>query len=293
MDWAKAKTILIVVFLAIDIFLGYVILGDSNGTAGYVDKEGLERVTGYLSEKGIQIKGEVPDRKIDMASINVKYKLFNKADTAAAIFTSGEEFSETIGIRTVKLQSEDKTAYIKDNRELTYTDTSISPSDKIDEKGCGRKVRDFLTRLGMKDDADIRSVEHTDGYLRLIYGQSFKGAQIYNSQMEFYVNDSGIHKARIVWFETMKQAGKRTEVISPVIALLYVPLYNNDNPDPSKAVLGVQQGYYFGTGVNEQVDASVVEQGTAFPVWKITTDRDIFYINAYNEKIEGVEKAEK
>lgn len=293
MDWAKAKTILIVVFLAIDIFLGYVILGDSNGTAGYVDSEGLARVTGYLAEKGIQIKGEVPDRKMDMASINVKYKLFSKTNLTAAIFPVGMEFSETIGIRNVKLQSSDITVNIKDSRELAYTDNSISPSDKIDEKGCSRSIREFLARLGMKDDADIRRVEHAEGYLRFIYGQSFKGAPIYNSQMEFYVNDSGIHKARIVWFETIKPAGKRTEVISPVIALLYVPQQNKDNPDPSKEVVGVQQGYYFGTGVNEQVDESVVEQGTAFPVWKITTDRDIFYINAYNEKVEGVEKAGK
>jgi len=37
-------------------------------------------------------------------------------------------------------------------------------------------------------------------------------------------------------------------------------------------------------------DVSEVVEGTAFPVWKIKTDRDIIYINAYNEKVEGIEK---
>jgi hypothetical protein len=108
--------------------------------------------------------------------------------------------------------------------------------------------------------------------------------------MEFHVNNSGVKKARIVWFETVKQSGKKTDVISPLIALLYLPKHNENSTIPSKEVLDIQQGYYFGTGEIGQVDVSKVEEGTAFPVWKITTNRDIIYINAYNEKVEGIEK---
>jgi len=293
MDWAKAKTILIVVFLAIDIFLGYVILGDSQGTAGHVDSESLKRVTDYLTEKGISVRGEIPGRKMDMASISVKYKLFNKDSITASLFSGGGKVTETVEDSNVRLESGAVTVNIKDNRELAYTDSSIGPSEEMDEKDCSKKIRKLLTSLGIKDDAGIRRVEKAGGYMRFVYSQTFKGAQIYNSEMEFYVNASGIHEARIVWFETVRPIGKRTGVISPVIALLYVPEHNNNNPFPSKEVLEVQQGYYFGTGVNEQVDTSVVEGGTALPVWKITTERDIFYINAYNEKVEGVEKAKK
>jgi hypothetical protein len=145
----------------------------------------------------------------------------------------------------------------------------------------------------MKDDADIRRVEDLEGYKRFIYGQSYKGAAIYNSIMEFYVNDAGIQRASIVWFETIRQAGNKTNVISPVIALLFLPEYNKTSIVWSKEVLEIQQGYYFGTGSGGQLDVSKVEEGTAFPVWKIATDRDIIYINAYNEKVEGVEKARK
>ncbi|MGE5678281.1 MAG: hypothetical protein ACM3ZR_09530, partial [Pseudomonadota bacterium] len=60
---------------------------------------------------------------------------------------------------------------------------------------------------------------------------------------------------------------------------------------PSREVLGIEQGYYFSTGAKDQVDVSKVEEGTAFPVWKITTDKYMIYINAYDGKAEGVEKA--
>ncbi len=293
MDWAKAKTILIAVFLIINSILGYYILEDNNGSVRYVDSENTKRITDYLTEKGIAVKGQIPERKLDMSSINVKYKLFMKDEIEGLLFSSEEKVEESETDSIVSLKGKTVTVSIKDNRELQYTDSSISPSGDIDEKACSKKIREFLARLGLKDDASIRSVEEAGGYKRIIYSQAFKDAEIFNSRMEFYVNDSGIYKAEIVWFETVKQAGKRTEVISPVIALLAVPEHNKDNALPSREVLQIQQGYYFGTGVNEQVDVSVVEEGTAFPVWKITTDTDIIYINAYNEKVEGIEKAGK
>lgn len=293
MDWAKAKTILIAVFLVINSFLGYVILGGGSGNVGYVDSENIERVTDYLAEKGIVVKGQIPEKKMEMPSISVKYKLFRKDEVARLLFSPGENVTESVEANAVRLEGNTVAASIKDSRELEYIDNNISPLEASDEKVCSRKIRDFLGRLGIKDDASIRRVENVEGYKRFIYSQSFKGAEIYNSIMEFYVNDSGIRKARIVWFETVRQEGKRAEVISPVIALLTVPEHNKNSMPPSKDVLEIQQGYYFGTGAKNQVDVSVVEEGTAFPVWKVTTDRDIIYINAYNEKVEGVEKARK
>jgi regulatory protein YycI of two-component signal transduction system YycFG len=293
MDWAKAKSILIAVFLIINSFLAYVILGDNNGSVRYVDSENTQRVTDYLTGKGIVVKGQIPERKLDMFSISVKYKLFMKDDIKGLLFSPEENVEESKTGNTVSLKGKTVTVSIKDNRELEYTDNSIGPAADIDEKACSKKIKEFLARLGMKDDASIRKVEDAEGYKRFIYSQAFKDAEIFNSHMEFYVNDSGIYKARIVWFETVKQAGKRAEVISPVIALLAVPEHNENNALPSREVLQIQQGYYFGTGANEQVDVSVVEEGTAFTVWKITTDTDIIYINAYNEKVEGVEKAKK
>lgn len=293
MDWAKAKTILIAVFLAINAFLGYVILGGNTGNIGYVDSENIKRVTDYLAEKNITMTGKIPDRKTDMSSLSVKYKLFSKEDILETLFSPEEEVAETVEGSTVRLVGKAVEASVTDSRELNYIDNSIRPSVNIDEKVCSLKIDEFLGRLDMKEDGSIKRVEDVEGYKRFVYSQSFKGAVIYNSTMEFYANDSGIYKATLVWFETVRQAGKKADVVSPVVALLSVPEHNKNNIFPSKEVIEIQQGYYFGTGVKEQLDVSAVVEGTAFPVWKITTDRDIIYINAYNEKVEGVEKARK
>jgi regulatory protein YycI of two-component signal transduction system YycFG len=293
MDWAKAKTILITVFLAINIFLGYMIISANTGSIGYVDGERVKQITNYLAEKNITVKGQVPLKKTDMPSITVKYKLFNKADIAERFFLPEIKVEESTEGSTVKLSGDSLEVSIKDSRELLYIDSGIKPSAAIDQKICSNHIKEFLNRLGLKDDANIRQAEDVEGYKRFVYGQSFKGAIIYNSLMEFYVNDSGVQRARIIWFDTIKQASRKASVISPEIALLYLSKHYEDSVVQSIEVLEIQQGYYFGTGASGQVDTSKVEEGTAFPVWKITTDRDMIYINAYNEKVESVEKARK
>jgi len=190
MDWAKAKTILIAVFLAINIFLAYMIFATHTGPIGYVDSDRIKVITDYLAEKNITVVGKVPTRKTNMPSITVKYKLFKKEDIIKSFFSSEERVEELRSESTVKLTGKDIEISIKDSRELNYMDIRIKPEEVIDDKTCRKNIEEFLGRLGMKDNADIRMAEDIDGYKRYIYTQSFKGAAIYNSVMEFHVNKS-------------------------------------------------------------------------------------------------------
>jgi regulatory protein YycI of two-component signal transduction system YycFG len=104
MDWAKAKTILIAVFMAINIFLGYRIIDASTGSIGYVDSEKIKLVTNYLAEKNITVKGHIPTKKVDMPSITVKYKLFDKERIARSFFSSEKKATESTEGNTVKLR---------------------------------------------------------------------------------------------------------------------------------------------------------------------------------------------
>lgn len=290
MDWAKAKTILIVLFTAVNIFLAYMIFGAGTGSVGYVDGEKVKQITDYLAEKDITVEGKIPGKKVDLPKIAVKYKLFDKKDIREGFFSGSDMPEESVSDNTVRIKGKDVEISIKNNRELYYTNSAIKPAKAIDEEACRKNIEELLSRFNMTYFSDIKTSEDIEGYKRFVFSQAFKGAEIYNSIMEFYVNDSGVHRAKIVWFETIREAGKKTEVISPLVAMLYVPEHNKNNEMPSKKVLDIRQGYYFGTGARSQVDVSEVIEGTAFPVWKIETDRDRIYINAYNEKVEGIEK---
>ncbi|MGE5631501.1 MAG: two-component system regulatory protein YycI [Caulobacteraceae bacterium] len=295
MDWAKAKTILIAVFLVINIFLAYMIIGAGNLSVGNVDKEKAKEIIDYLADNKIFFKGEIPDKKTNLPSITVKYKLFYKDEVIKKLFSSNEAVEEKTDSSSIMLKNSRLEVQIKNNRELSYLDKSIKPGiSGIDEKACRKNIDKFLQILGMNiNSRDIESVEDGSGYKRYVVKQTYKRFTIYNSLMKFYVNETGVYKAQIVWFDTVKPANNKTSVISPVVALLSLPAQYKDNTGSGIYVTNIEQGYYFGTGANKQVDTSKIEEGTAFPAWKITTSRDLIYINAYNNRIEGLERASK
>ncbi len=288
MDWAKAKTVMIAAFLVINIFFSYMIFTAGNGSTSHVDSEKVKMIVDYLAGENIVVEGKVPLKKVDMPLITVKYRFFGKEDIKA-FFDLDEIVTESVSGGTMTLGGKARKISIKDSRELNYTDSSIGPSGDINENTCAGNIKEFLNKIGIRDYAGIKRVEDMEGYKKFTYLQSFKGAAIYNGIIEIYSNNSGIKSAKIVWFEEARQTGKRMGVISPAVSLLYLPEHNKKAGMPIKRVFDISQGYYFSTGAMNQVDIAKVEEGTAFPVWKITTDRGIVYINAYNEKLEGVE----
>lgn len=293
MDWAKAKTILIVVFLTINIFLGYMIIGTGSGSIGYVDSQKIQEAANYLADKKIIIRGEVPRKKTDLTSVTVKYKLFYKKDIVESLFLPNDKIEEIRDENILTLKNADIRIHIKDDRELFYMDNAVKPVlSEIDEKASKENIYNFLGKLGMKvKDMGIVSAGEEAGYKKYTFEQRYKGFVIYNSRMEFYVNDNGIYKASIIWFDTVKQANKGGHVVSSLDALSTIFDYYKDDIGTGLDVLSIEQGYYFGIGAKEQVDTSKIEEGTAFPVWKITTSREVIYINANNKRIEGLEKA--
>lgn len=295
MDWARAKTILIVVFLAIDIFLGYMIIGTRNGNTVYIDSQKIQEVTDYLTGKGIEIKGEIPQKKTDMPSITVKYKLFNKKEITEKILSASDEIKEIYTDSFLTMETKDVQIQLKNGREFNYLNKAIKPVfSEIDEKQCKKNIDSFIQKLGIENSGmDIVSIEEENGYAKYVYRQKYRGYVIYNSRMEYYVNDNGISKANIVWFNTINQASKNGVVVSPLDALLTMYDHYKEDIDGGFAVLGIEQGYYFGTGAEKKLDTSKIEEGTAFPVWRINTNRGLIYINAYNKIIEGMEKASK
>lgn len=293
MDWAKAKTILIAVFLGINIFLGYMIIGSGSGSIGRIDSRKIQETTEYLTENKINVKTEVPDRKTDLPPVTVKYKLFKKDSIVKNFFPPNEEIEEFRDENGLILNNGDIQIQIMEGKEFYYQDNGIKPSaDETDERTARKNIDSFIEKLGIKPGSTrIISAGKVGGYSKYVFEQLYRGFVIYNSRMEFYVNNNGIHKAGIVWFDTVKQANKTGSVVSSLDALSTMFDYYKENIGQGVGVLGIEQGYYFGIGVGKQVDTSKIEEGTAFPVWKITTDRDLIYVNGYNKHIEGLEKA--
>jgi len=295
MDWSKAKTILIAVFFTINVLLVNNIILTRNGSNSYLDSEKIEQVVNYLNNNNVVLSTEIPRKKANLPSVTVRYKIFRKDDIAAGLLASAGEIEEAEDNGILVLKAEDLELRIKDGKELSYRDNAVKPAEsKADDAACRKAIVKFCSKLGIAGKGmRLAAVSEENGYMKYVYQQKYKNYIIYNSFMEFYVNESGVHKADIIWFDTVKQAGTAATVLSPLDALASAFEHYRSSSVTGFEVLSMEEGYYFGIGANDQVDVSKIEEGTAFPVWKVSTDKGILYINAFNNRIEGIEQSNK
>ncbi len=293
MDWARAKTILIAVFLIINLFLGYQVFSNRIGNISYVDREKIAEVISYLGTKEVHVEGEIPYRKLDVPALTVQYKQFKTEEAQACLFRPEEKVTAAEGKAFISMISTDTAASIRNGTELHFERTSIPPSaGTVDEQQTRRLIDDQLNALGIKHKEKFeRSKAIEDGFLTLRYEQRYKGLAIYNSRMLFSANEYGIRDATLVWFNSVEPVKQKTKIMSPTDALLKAHRFMEANEMLPVKISSIEQGYYFSTGENTELDVSKVVVGTAFPVWKVSTDRGILYINAINLMIEGFRKA--
>lgn len=290
MNWSRAKNILIVVFLLSNIYLSIVLINTS-GDIKKVSQEKVEETTSYLKKHNIIVNCKVPNKAENLPIVIVKYKDFSKNEI------KGMFFNEMSGVKDVEDRDEirvydDKTSIlIKNNIEFNYTNKAVEQVDNVDVRK-SRTVAQSFVKLFRIENADkyLIDTERTKGYVRLIYKQNYRKLHVDDSFLEIYANQNGVYNARVLWFDTIKQSERPMEVITSVGALLAVWSEFKSVKDAVE-ITGIEQGYYFNTEYMKQFDVSRAIEGTAFPVWKITTNKGILYVNAYDGKVETILQA--
>lgn len=285
MDWTKAKTILIIVFLFTNIFLGYELFELSMGS-NYINDTRINEIVDYLKDSNIAVNMDVPHRAKPLPTILVRYKSFSK-DEAAAIFFGNSKITDVMqNENSMWLSDGNISVQTRDTNELHYVNKAIAPSNAPNERKSKKAAESFISKMGIGGGGRFFMGETAaGGYYKFSYGQKYSGVPVYNSYIEITANETGVHEARMVWFDSIKDHTNTTEVVSSIGVLLKVQQVLK-NSGSNVAVNGMEQGYYF----NVTGASSKAVEGTAFPVWKVNTNIAVLYINAYDEKVERMDK---
>lgn len=289
MDWSRAKTILIIVFLVADIFLGYQYINQNQQSAPTITQESINETVDYLKKQNIFVQGTIPNKAIQMPNIKVKYKSFHTDEIINMFFANNDNApSVTVGKENLIIENDKIQVQIKKDKELYYLNKTIKgQKGEIDEVKCKKIAENFLGQVGIYGaTTEAARKSTTDGYMMVSGVQRYKGLFVDGTQIEMMVNEEGIYKATLLWFGDVKPNESKTKpVISALKALemaskIYTDKYENVN------IFEIKQGYYFGTNELEQFDLRMIEEGTAVPVWRIKADKATIFINAYNGQLE-------
>ncbi|MCK9218106.1 MAG: two-component system regulatory protein YycI, partial [Firmicutes bacterium] len=124
-----------------------------------------------------------------------------------------------------------------------------------------------------------------DNSINIMYNQVYKNQFIDKTFLDMKVTNNGVAYMKMLWFESIENGKTKNEVIPPTKALLKLSEFYREM-EGTIIVEDISQGYYFGSKIEQPFDVQSVEEGTAIPVWRISTNMGKIYINAYNGTIE-------
>lgn len=265
MDWSKAKSILILIFLALNLFLLAFIMTYSFGNG--VSKETVSNTVDILSGRGVKLECEIP---------------LYKTDTPRLVYESGRK---DMLVLIKKLLGEDSyseedikagSSLTKGSRKITINPdntlvyTNDTPSDNIDlsnREKLEKQVKKLASNAGIKISAYMLDdyIANPDGSISLVFIEKYKKFPVYGNRLAITVVSEGI---RSIEFNCRKIKGLIRE--SPVKVIpVYQILLKEYNTGKSAVILKIDLGYRGMAGH----DPEMLESSEG-PVWRIVTRED-------------------
>lgn len=266
MNWGRAKTILIILFLAIDILL-LCLLAFVKNDVDYIKDRTITETVSVLNNHGINVEKElIPRKRTDLEILNCKNLVYSPEE-AAQLFL-GEGYKEEQGSDgQIIFKKDSKTLCFAENKIYYEHNREISECiDKEAEKAVVASLREFGYK---RSDFFIENAYVDNGIYHAELTLSYNGRKIIGTEAVIEADNTGILKMCGVCFsvkETEKTDKKLTDVTSVLTGMIYEPAYFG------KTISKIEVMYYIDS---EYIDGAEV---TAYPVYAVTDSENQRYI---------------
>lgn len=284
MDLSRAKTILIISFLLLNLFLAgrlwqlsrYLPAGSAL-TAAEVDQ-----VRQALAEAGYDLLTPLPREVPRLALLHVERQSLIASEWQLQVFGTTE---------TEKTVMDGKTVYRWENQRLEITEDGLlllyrpapGPGGGNAAEDNRQTVEKFLRERGFWRE-DLRfdlSLPGGDGTNHYRYVQTFQGMPLFAGYVEVRVTEGLVREIRAYRLQPLELSGREVRVISAAEAL--AAFAGKGLPLPDRRIISVSLGYF-----SQEYDASRWEIA---PAWRIVTaDGRMFYVNAFTGEPERQER---
>lgn len=273
MNWSKAKNILILIFIALNIFL-FINIIKIYGSDKSADKiANTERI---LADRGYILRCDIPDstRSGMLSFVTGDYdrkavveKLLGKEVLADIELQEGFEY--TYGDRSLIFQPGNIMIY-----------SNKSPADDInisDLKKVRKYAENFINSLALPINEYFSEKSNADGSITIYYKQRYKGFLIFYNEAEITITEKGITSFRCKLIKPLEISSSKK--IVPAYQILLKHFLKGDNTIITSIDLGFAASFH---------ESSV--QASEALVWRIGIEgQEPLYFNAVNAERMEVE----
>lgn len=264
MDWSNAKTIFIITFLLLNIFLGYQLN----------EKKSASNIN-LLAEATLQ-------ERLSEMNITIAVDLHEEQLTGTYISGSTEISLETI-ITSEKLNQE-----VKKVEDEFVTVLLVEPFTLIQgDQGIHIQAKDFVSQH-IVNGKEYRFSHYDEELKRIYFYQTYEGKKVDNYEsgrfpLMLQLNENKqvvFYEQNYLTIQPIHPQGKEQEVISSIKAI--EKLFNEQLVPPDSKISKVELSYYSFFKPHGEVQVFA-------PMWNIGVNDQIYYVNAIDGAIQNIQ----
>ncbi|MDW7668528.1 MAG: hypothetical protein SCJ93_06870 [Bacillota bacterium] len=264
MNWNKAKTILIIAFIILNVFLFYEVQDANNESYEGLSDEFINHVVEKLLEKNIVIEGEVPEEIYKKPLLEVEYYLVTREDVAKYI---GEDYEEVLE-NTLFTNEEGSYVRIENNKKLIYNIRDVNGSLEISKEDALQIIDKYKENQNMDiDDYKLDLIVKKDNIYEVIYKRYYEGNFLENDYYKFIIDNIGV-----AGFETQRisKIEPKEGLITVTSAYESLLRLKNENPEEKTIINKIEICYY----TDENIEGwENILRANMDPTWKVITER--------------------
>ncbi|NLY43337.1 MAG: hypothetical protein GX066_05085 [Clostridiaceae bacterium] len=271
MNWSKVKTIMIILFLCINIFL-VISLITSRYESVTIRSETLEDTVEILQKNSIIVDRSIIPTKME----NLPLLQMENSEQDPDLFAKkilGEGYDKKEDGNGYYYSSDGKTLEVH-GCEFYYADEMPSEQlEPVNNETVESQVRKILEKMDFNTKYMVLKEVYTLGkdLYSVTFYQQFGGKQIFEDYVSVILGPKGITSMRGYLIVPKEFSGQSLSV-RQITGILIDFVRNEDRPkDKVISITSISLGY--------RVDRSKtdIRETSAFPVWRITTDDGKYY----------------
>lgn len=265
MDWNKAKTILIIAFIILDIFLVLQVMDIKTDSEPVVS---LEIIKESLSEQNITVSIDVTGEELILPLLEVEYMVFDSESNEIGEFL-GNDYTELIE-NEYYINSGGQSVQINQSKKFLFMTRDIESEIKPNITDATEQIETFTS----KHQINLNGFYQTDSYIinntnHIVYTENFQGYPLQNSYYMFIQDGSGVVGFEMQRIKSLRQTQANIVLSKPEEALLRLLKYKDIR---GETVIGMDICYYRD---EELINWGEIVVDNLEPTWKVVFESGI------------------
>lgn len=274
MDWAKAKSILVVIFLLLNIFLGAYITAQKTG-AGTTGKV-IDDAKAILEARGVTVECKIPtfSGRAREVSFEDTRRINRNIITSRLLGTGAMAPATDIGMMLV---NGSRSIAFTGANSFIFTDGSPAANREMNNlNGAEKQLKKMIRELGLPANSEYghyKASTLSDGEMKIVFIDKYEGLLVFGNLLTAVITQDGGIKSL-----SFEYNGIRNLDNGSLIKVLpaYQVLLKNHMAIGKSVITEIELGYSF-SNVSGEVKG-IWEK----PVWRIKRDGDkVEDFNAY------------